>query len=363
MQAHFLPWHTDVAREWLGAKDRFAHAWLIHGLAGIGKREFAFAAAASLLCESPLQGLACGQCPACGWVARGNHPDLKRIRPEAVAVDEGAESGVEDETGAGVTEDAPAPEAGGTSKRAPSKDIRVEQIRALEPWFNNATHRGGWRVALIYPAEALTTISGNTLLKVLEEPPPSTIFLLVADAPDRLLPTLLSRCRRLPLSTPSFDIAQQWLKAKGVQHADAWLAAAGGAPLLAKQQSENENSPCPDWIMDLLSCLEQNRPLDIGSVADKLAKLNTRTWLDALQRLSIDLCLSAHGLSCRYYPSMQKQLQLIGIRERTVALTQLTAWLNEQMRVAGHPLNAKLFAQAVLQRLLQSCQIKESGYK
>lgn len=361
MQAHFLPWHTEVAREWLGAKERFAHAWLIHGLAGIGKREFAFAAAASLLCESPLQGLACGQCPACGWVAKGNHPDLKRIRPEAVAVDEGLELAAEDDSGA--LEEVVTPESGGATKRAPSKDIRVEQIRALESWFNNATHRGGWRVALIYPAEALTTISGNTLLKVLEEPPPSTIFLLVADAPDRLLPTLLSRCRRLPLATPSVDIARQWLKDKDVQHANDWLAAAGGAPLLAKQQSESEKSPCPDWIVDLLTSLEQNRPLDIGTAADKLSKSSAKTWLDALQRLSIDLSLSAHGLPCRYYPSMQKQLHSIGTSERTIAFTQLTAWLNEQKRVAGHPLNAKLFAQAVLQRLLQTCKINASGYK
>lgn len=360
MQAHFLPWHTDVAREWLGAKERFAHAWLIHGLAGIGKREFAFAAAASLLCESPLQGLACGQCPACGWVAKGNHPDLKRIRPEAVAVDEGLELAEDD---SGALEEVVTPESGGATKRAPSKDIRVEQIRALEPWFNNATHRGGWRVALIYPAEALTTISGNTLLKVLEEPPPSTIFLLVADAPDRLLPTLLSRCRRLPLATPSLDIARQWLKDKDVQHANDWLAAAGGAPLLAKQQSESEKSPCPDWIVDLLTSLEQNRPLDVGTVADKLSKSSAKTWLDALQRLSIDLSLSAHGLPCRYYPSMHKQLHSIGTSERTIAFTQLTAWLNEQKRVAGHPLNAKLFAQAVLQRLLQTCIVNASGYK
>lgn len=358
MQAQFLPWHTDIARDWLAAKERFAHAWLIHGLAGIGKREFAFAAAASLLCEAPIQSLACGQCPACGWVARGNHPDLKRIRPEAVAADEGAEMAADDDGQAG---EEGATEAGSSSKRAPSKDIRVEQIRALEPWFNNATHRGGWRVALIYPAEALTTISGNTLLKVLEEPPPSTIFLLVADAPDRLLPTLLSRCRRLPLSTPSFDIAQQWLENKNVKKATEWLAAAGGAPLLAQHLAETESSPCPDWIIELLSTLVQGRTPDLSSLADKLSKTSAKVWLDTLQRLVIDLNLCAHGLACRYYPSQSKQLVALGQQGGAVPFAQLTTWLNEQKRVAGHPLNTKLFAQAVLQRLLQACAIKLSG--
>jgi DNA polymerase-3 subunit delta' len=107
--------------------------------------------------------------------------------------------------------------------------------------------------------------------------------------------------------------------------------------------------------------LTQNRPIDTGAIADKLAKASPKTWLDTLQRLCIDLNFSAHGQPCRYYLSMQKQLQAIGTRERTVSLAQLSTWLNEQKRVAGHPLNAKLFAQAVLQRLLQSCQTKASG--
>lgn len=360
MQPEFLPWHTDVARSWLSTKERFAHAWLIHGLSGIGKREFAFAAAASLLCEAPVQGIACGRCLACGWISKGNHPDLKRIRPEAVAVEEGLEQGTDDDPSIG--EEA-ATEPGSSSKRAPSKDIRVEQIRALEPWFHNATHRGGWRVALIYPAEALTTISGNTLLKVLEEPPPSTIFLLVADAPDRLLPTLLSRCRRLPLSTPSSKIALQWLENKGVKNASDWLAATGGAPLKAKLHADHESSPCPDWISDLLDALQQERLPDLGNMADKLAKSSATIWLDALQRLAIDLNLSAHGLPGRYFPNQQTKLDTIGKRGQTAQFTQLFNWLNDQKRLAGHPLNAKLFAQSVLQRTAQACLIKISGSK
>lgn len=358
MQPEFLPWHTSVARTWLSAKERFAHAWLIHGLAGIGKREFALAAAASLLCETPNDGLACGQCLACGWISKGNHPDLKRIRPEAVAAEEGLEQGAEDESS--VNEEVPS-EPGISTKRAPSKDIRVEQIRALEPWFHNATHRGGWRVAIIYPAEALTMISGNTLLKVLEEPPPATIFLLVADAPDRLLPTLLSRCRRLPLSTPSNEIAQRWLENKGVNNASEWLAAAGGAPLRAKLHADNEKSPCPDWIVDLLEALQHGRMPDLGNIADKLAKSSASIWLDAMQRFAIDLNLCAHGLPCRYFPKHQASLDVIGQRGGKTHFAQLISWLNEQKRLASHPLNAKLFAQSVLQRTAQTCLIKSSG--
>lgn len=358
MQPHFLPWHQDIAQVWLGNRERFAHAWLIHGLTGIGKREFAFAAAASLLCETPKHGLACGQCLACGWVAKGNHPDFKRIRPETLAIEEGQDAAEEENIGAEINAvQESAKESGAAAKRAPSKEIRVEQIRALEPWFTNATHRGGWRVALIYPAEALTTISSNTLLKVLEEPPPSTVFLLVADAPDRLLPTILSRCRRLPLSTPSFAISRLWLEGCGVKNASDWLAAAGGAPLLAKKLSESQTYPCPEWVTQLLSAIEQEKIPDLGSLADKLAQSSTISWLDTFQRLSIDLSLSHHLLPCRYFPAMQSTLSVIAERGNPIQFAQLAAWLNEQKRVASHPLNAKLFAQAVLQRLIQSCSV------
>ena len=137
--AAFFPWQLQLAKDWLGARDRFAHAWLVHGLAGIGKREFALAAAAALLCESPLHGLACGKCLACGWLSHGNHPDLKRIRPEALALEEGAEEAMGEEAGDSLTETVASV---GSTKKTPSKDIRVDQIRSMEPWFNHATHRG-----------------------------------------------------------------------------------------------------------------------------------------------------------------------------------------------------------------------------
>ena len=350
--AAFFPWQQQLAAEWLGHRDRFAHAWLIHGLAGIGKREFALAAATSLLCEAPVAGLACGKCLACGWVSLGNHPDLKRIRPEAMAVEEGAEQ--ESDDGAAPDPGATV-EAGASSKRAPSKDIRVEQIRALEPWFNNATHRGGWRVALIYPAEALNPISANSLLKVLEEPPPNTVFLLVADAPDRLLPTLLSRCRRLPMPTPALAVAQAWLAEQGVASAPAWLAAAGGAPVLARKQSLQQASACPDWLGGLVGSVVKGAPPDIGTLADTLAKLAAVAWLDPLQRLAVDLVLVANGLPARYFPSMQAQLAVMATPARARALADLASWLNDQRRVAGHPLNAKLFAHVVLQRVVTKC--------
>jgi len=353
--AAFLPWHQSVAQNWLGDRERFAHAWLIHGLAGIGKKDFALAAAASLLCEEPVRGMACGHCLACGWVNSGNHPDLKRIRPETIALEEGAEQEAEDTSGVAGDGTGATVEQGASSKRAPSKDIRVEQIRGLESWFNNATHRGGWRVVLIYPAESLNAISANALLKVLEEPPANTVFLMVADAPDRLLATLLSRCRRLPLAAPSLDVAREWLAAQGVKQAEGWLAACGGAPLLAKKLAMQGNLPCPDWINSFVKTLSHSEMPDIGALADVLSKLTPAEWLDPLQRLSVDMMLSAHLIPCRYFPSLENSLKQMVANKPAQGLSDLAAFLNDQRRIAGHPLSAKLFAHSVLQRIATVC--------
>src|SRR5690606_26538352 len=220
--ADFLPWQRELASAWLAETERFAHAWLIHGLPGIGKRSFALAAARALLCEQKRGGTACGECQACRWMAAGNHPDFRRVRPDAVAQAEGE---INEETAA-------------SAKSSPSKEIRIEQVRNLAGWFGTATHRGGWRVAVIYPAHAMNLYTANALLKVLEEPPSNTVFLLTADAPDRLLPTIVSRCRRLPLAIPSEETAVHWLADLGVETPHAWLAAAGGAPLRALQSAK-----------------------------------------------------------------------------------------------------------------------------
>jgi len=343
----FLPWQESTARNWLSQRERFAHAWLVHGPAGIGKLDFSAAAAASLLCESPRDGLACGACHACAWVASGNHPDLRRIRPEAVALAEGEEAA--DAEGAVAAE----PSA---SRRAPSREIRVDQIRGLESWFNTATHRGGWRVALLYPAEALNAVSANALLKVLEEPPPHTVFLVVADAPDRLLPTLVSRCRRLPLAAPAPAEALEWLRGQGADDAPAWLAAAGGSPLAALRLSQSRDRAWPEWLARLFDPLAQGRGPELGELADTLEKMPAADWIDALQRVYVDLVLAAAGLPPRYFPAQAGLTARAAARARPGALAEAARWLTQQRRVAGHPLNARLFAHAALQRVVLSCQ-------
>jgi len=337
MDTGLLPWHVEIARTWLSSRERFAHAWLIHGATGIGKLQFARACASSMLCENPQGHLACGACDACLWLRHGNHPDFRALRPEAIAATEGPIVAAED--------------AAPRSKTL-SRDIRIEQVRALETWLNTATHRGGNRIVLLYPAEALNAVSANALLKILEEPPAHTVFLIVADAPDRLLPTLVSRCRRLPLAPPAPDAALQWLHAAGVQDAAAYLAAAGGAPLAAARLAESGSEACPAWLRRWLQALAAGRAgAVVPELVTDLEKQPAEQWLDAFQRVLTDLACVQAGAPARYYPGLANLLTEAASRVSRVQVTQTARWLTSQQRVSRHPLNPGLFTHAVLLRV------------
>lgn len=354
MAMGFLPWQQTTAQFWLQRQASLPHALLIHGLSGIGKREFALALAQALLCERRATAspeFACGECDACRWSAVGNHPDLMHLRPAALAAREGAEV-----SGDEPSHDEPAAETSSVAKKKLSEDLRVDQIRALEPWYHRATHRGGLRIVVLYPAEAMNAIAANALLKALEEPAPETLFLLVTDAPDRLLATILSRCQRLNAPMPSRAQSLSWLTQHGLDQAPAsqWLAAAGHAPLSARALSQQQTSPCPSWASDLMASLAQpshdRHDFSVGQLADVLAKGGALEWLTVFQRLGVDLTLSCAGLPVRYYPQLAPAIDKRAQQAPLTHWSALASWLNSQLPLATHPLNAKLFAHACLQR-------------
>lgn len=330
----FLPWQQARAQQWLNDRSRFAHAWLIHGPAGMGQTDFLQAAAASLLCEAPVEGCACGQCHACRWVQAGNHPDLRRVRPDAVALAEGEADEV----------------ASGSTRRQPSREIRIEQIRSLLPWFNTASHRGGWRVTLLYPAEAINRVTANALLKILEEPPPGSLFLLATRAPDQLLPTLVSRCRRLALPLPTPEEAAGWLADRGVPDAAQYLAAAGGAPEAALQAFQQDEAAVPAWLTTLM---EEGLPGPDAQarLADALAAREPARWVSGLQRFWSDLLFAAFDLPPRYYPGWQAGIASMAARMDHATILRVSQWLQFRRRWENHSLNNKLLADQTAQVL------------
>ncbi|OEZ63992.1 DNA polymerase III subunit delta' [Duganella sp. HH105] len=335
MSNSIYPWQESSWQQLQLLRQRMPHAILFHGAAGIGKSDFIERYAQGLLCEAVLpDGHACGQCASCGWFSQQNHPDYRRVRPEALE-DEPAES----EEGEG--------EAKKTAKsaKAPSKEIKIEQIRNLSDFMNISTHRQGLRVVVLYPAEALNMPASNALLKTLEEPPPGTVFLLASNSLDRLLPTILSRCRKFALPMPSHAEALAWLKAQGVPDADSWLREQGGAPLAAMAQAETGNRDDLEVLLQLLAHPSVEGAL---KVADKLQKVPLGAQVSWLQRWLYDLFSYKLAGNIRYYPRYQKELASLAGKIHVSRLMAAIKGANERRATADHPLSPKLFLEDML---------------
>ncbi|MGE2724281.1 DNA polymerase III subunit delta' [Mycolicibacterium pulveris] len=170
------------------------HAWLITGPPGSGRSVAALCFAAALQCTS--DGVpGCGECRACATTLAGTHADVRRIIPEGLS-------------------------------------IGVDEMRAIVQIASRRPSTGRWQIVLIEDADRLTEGAANALLKVVEEPPPSTVFLLCAPSvdPEDIAITLRSRCRHVALVTPPVDaIARVLVETDGLAEEEArWAASVSG---------------------------------------------------------------------------------------------------------------------------------------
>ena len=156
------------------ASRKLHHAWLLAGPRGVGKASFAHAAARRVLADaagpaSSLPGVETSDDhPMVRLVEARSHPDMRQL-----------ERLVNEKTG------------------NLARSISVDQVRSLADLFDLSPAMSDWRVVIIDSVDELEPAGANALLKMLEEPPPNSIFFLVSHAPGRLLPTIRSRCRRL----------------------------------------------------------------------------------------------------------------------------------------------------------------------
>lgn len=327
-----LPWFKDTAKHFLKDKKRLGHAWVISGTQGIGKFELGQYLAASLLCEhADSDGFACGNCQACKWVESGAHPDLKYVYPAALE----SELFPEHET----------------NKEEKSQEIRIEQLRALDEWFYASTHRAGFRVIIIYPAHQINGITANALLKILEEPMPQTVFLLITSQLPLLLPTIRSRCQLLRLPSPSQAEAIDWLTSKGCQSPEQWLAAYDGAPLAALKATEAWEKPVPDWLEQLTIALEQRQRAALYALLPTLEPLPFNQVLAVLQRLLLDVHYCQFELQARHYATLMPHLSTLAARSSRHAISLLLKSLTQAQRTAHHPFNQKLRVHHLLDQL------------
>jgi DNA polymerase III subunit delta' len=176
------------------ATGTMTHAWLITGPPGSGRSVAAVCFAAALQCTAE-DTPGCGECRACVTTMAGTHPDVRRIIPEGLS-------------------------------------IGVDEMRAIVQIASRRPSTGRWQIVVIEDADRLTEGAANALLKIVEEPPPSTVFLLCAPSvdPEDIAITLRSRCRHVALVTPPVDaIARVLIDTDGLAQDEArWAASVSG---------------------------------------------------------------------------------------------------------------------------------------
>lgn len=189
--------------------EQLAHAWLLTGSVGLGKRELAWAVAKNVLCVDKIDGqYACGQCASCAQLNSGAHPDFIHLT---------------------LPDD--------------RQSIPIDSVRQMNNRLSLTKSTSPWSVAIIEPAEAMNRNAANALLKTLEEPTPNTLMLLVTEQPAQLLATIRSRCVQLRCLAPDMASAKTWLSEAQpslAEQAEVALQYAAGAPLQAASYAETD---------------------------------------------------------------------------------------------------------------------------
>lgn len=205
------------------------HALLFYGMGGIGKKMLALHFAKTFLCKSSAKK-PCGICESCRLMDIENnsfaHPDFYLLTAE---------------------------EAG--------KDIKIEQVKEMAKQAAFAPVLSEHKVCIIDDAGQMTAEAANSLLKLLEEPPPGWLFILITQQAERLLPTVLSRVVRLRFESPDSSAVRQILKAKGItQNTQVLAALAGGSPGRALSYNQADIFAIRREALDLLKKLPLQNP-------------------------------------------------------------------------------------------------------
>jgi DNA polymerase-3 subunit delta' len=218
------PNHDEAWRAWRDALDgaRMHHGWLLAGKAGLGKRDFAMAAARELVAEPGVPQ------PA------GDHPDILTLT-----------YGPKDDKGEKAQAEGKPFEL--------ARSIRIKQIRAMQRRLITRPTLGTRRAIIIDPADDMEKAAANALLKSLEEPPAGTFFLLVTHRPARLLPTIRSRCRTLRFPVLSDSQLGAMLHTAGLPSDPQAIAAAEGSFGAAVRFAEQDLAPIARTISALLA--------------------------------------------------------------------------------------------------------------
>ena len=320
--ARSLPWLSTPLSQALQAR---GHALVLHGAGGAGLLELGWTLARGWLCEGA-GARPCGECGSCHLTQQHGHPDLRLVLPEVW----------QQQLGQGGDGDDGGDAEGGKGKRKPSKDIRVEQIRQAIDWSHTTSGRGQGKVMLLFPADAMNAVSANALLKTLEEPAAGLRLVLCTEDPERLLPTIRSRCQMLRVPLPDAPQSLAWLREQGLADAD-WLLRACNDQPLAALSAASQGLTAEVW-----RALPAQLARADGSVLGAMALPDA---LRTLQQICHDLMAVAVGAEPRYF-----QRADLPRRVPLTAVSGFSRALMQAVRQQDHPWNAGLLLESLLQQ-------------
>ena len=319
------PWLKDA---WIAIHNnsKLPHALILKGKGGIGKHDFAMTFAKSYLCQSPLDNyLPCEICSSCHWFPE-SHPDFKYIAPVESEDDESYKR-----------------------KTIRKKNIVIDQIRELSEYLELSAHQEkGKRIVLIEPADALNQAASNALLKILEEPPENTLFILVTSQAQKLIATIRSRCQLLDFRGPSLEEAREFLTVEKITYDESLLSFSGGSPFNAIKELENQSER--DVITQLLA---QGHHIDVTKVNYGILTQGLDWTVNMIQKWTFDLLLSVHTQQSYYFKKEEARIHSQAKQLNLDALLTFTNELNELKKIASHPLNQELQLQNIFIKFKQ----------
>ena len=335
MTLGLYPWQDELVRSLTSLRGRLPNGILVYGPRGAGTFDLVWAFAKSLLCTNPApDGTPCGKCRGCHLVNAGTHPDIRYVVSEAES----------------LPRDIPfvPPDNAQSDRKTLYREILICQTRALTDFLNLKSHEGGERIVLVYPADRIRAEAAASLLKSLEEPPENTIFILVADEIDRVLPTIRSRCRLIRAAAPTHEESVAWLQSRGVENAEQRLTEAGGMPLAVFDEDARFRLS-DDVRARMIAYLKRGKaapPDQAVAVVDKDVPLSAAALF--LSRWAWDLAGAKVGAKVRYFPDCAREIEEIA---RAADPAGLYTWINsvsDVRRVSEHPLNARTVIEALL---------------
>ncbi|MBT5028140.1 MAG: DNA polymerase III subunit delta' [Nitrospinaceae bacterium] len=307
-----------------------AHAYLFYGQESVGKKKLAIALAKTLNCKGsdPLE--ACGECDSCLKIERRVHPDFFFIEPEK------------------------------STPTAREAVIKIDAIRELQKKLGFLPYEGKKKVVVVDSAELMNPQAANSFLKTLEEPPSATVLILVSSNPNRLLPTLLSRCQGIQFHrlspTHIREIIQSQYAEAGESLTEVELdfhtQRAQGSVNQAMAENLAEMEALREQLLDVLENVSFNRMDIVFGFAKAWARQTNQlqSVLNEFLGLIRDLALYRSGCGQTDIQNRSlsaKMMPIAQTRSLKAWMDQFTAVRNTQIALSGNA-NAQLFLENML---------------